>query len=321
MAYFWSTWLADALRADPVLAPLVVEVAGWQTRGRPPSQFSYLPSGVLDHHTACMCNVGHDPQSCINGILHGNSSAPGPIAQLLTSFTPAGVRWNGSNVDPRVYVIAAGRCNHAGAGRYRWGAPAGNGSSIGQETCGPPGVWPDRVVEIKARVSAAILRHNGWPLDHDTTHNEYVAPVRPGAKIDPSGPWHRQPNLARLAPWNPDLWRTEIGRYMLAPAPKPPTPPAQLPILKPEDDDMASLTVQANNGTPTQQQHAFWWDGKKIGWIPTVNQFNVGKFVGLYSTGSDGNPVKNFTAGEIQAMIDTGWAGGVVPEGFNAPSS
>ena len=211
--YHWATWLADALRADPVLAPRVVEVDGWRTRGRPPADFSFLPSGVIDHHTACMCNVGHDPSSCVRSIMAGNSSAPGPIAQLLTSFTPAGVRWDGRNADPRVFVIAAGRCNHAGAGVYRWGAPEGNGSSIGHEVCGPPeGGWPDIVIEVRARVSAAILRRNGWPFDNVDTHNGYARPL--GRKIDPSGAWRGQPNLGRLAPWNADLWRTTVAGYL-----------------------------------------------------------------------------------------------------------
>lgn len=233
MAYFWSTWLADALRADPVLAPLVVEIDGWQTRGRPPAQFSYLPSGTVGHHTACMCNEGHDPASCIRVILAGNASAPGPIAQLLTTLTPAGVRWNGSNCDPRVYVLAAGRANHAGAGDYRWGAPSGNGSSVGEESCGPPAEgWPPRLVEIRARVHAAILRWNGWPIDNTTIHWEYARPL--GRKIDPSGPWSGQPALGRLAHWSPDVWRAEIARY-LTPAPAP-LPPVPVPPPPPGDD-------------------------------------------------------------------------------------
>jgi hypothetical protein len=224
--YFWSHWLADALRSDPFIAPRVVEVPGWRERGRPPAEFSYLPSGVLCHHTACMIRRGHDPQSCINSIIAGNSVAPGPISQLLGTWTPPGVRWTGTNPDPRIVVLAAGRSNHAGSGVYPWGAPSGNGSSIGIEWCGPPevGAWPDVVVELYERVAAALLRWNGWQVGQVTTHWEYAVPR--GRKIDQSGPHPGEPQLRPLQPWNPDRWRAQIAARL---APLPPPPP---PILK-----------------------------------------------------------------------------------------
>jgi hypothetical protein len=218
VSYVWSTWLADALRADPWLAPRVIERAGWQTFGRPPSDFSYNPSGLIDHHTACCIGNGHDPQSCVNGIVAGNSSAPGPIAQLLGTWTPPGTRWNGANADPRVVVIAAGRCNHAGDGAYPWGAPAGNGSAIGIEWCGPPpGAWPDIIIEARERTTAALLAAPGWTTRQLTTHNEYVAPVRPGDKIDPSGSWSGEPGLAQMTPWNASTWRARVDTRLSTP--------------------------------------------------------------------------------------------------------
>lgn len=247
MAYFWAEWLADALRADPFVAARTVEVDGWRDRGRPPPQFSFLPSGIVDHHTACMARVGHDPQACLNGILAGRVDAPGPISQLLGTWTPPGVRYTGNNVDPRILIVAAGRANHAGVGAYRWGAPAGNGSSIGVEWCGPPaldqGAWPDVVIELRERVDAAILAHNGWSVDQVTTHWEYATPS--GRKIDPSAGFDAQPALAWNAHWNPDVWRAQIaGRLTRPPLPppdvivEPPVPPDAPNTL---EDDMELL--------------------------------------------------------------------------------
>lgn len=214
MVYFWSSWLADALRADPWLAPRVIEHPGWQTRGRPPSEFSYLPSGIVEHHTACLMRLGHDPQSDIDVVTNGRADLPGPISQLLGTWTPPGVKWNGANPDPRIVVIAAGRSNHAGAGEYPWGAPAGNGSSIGFEFCGPSQVslWPSVVIEMRERVTAAILKHNGWGVDKVTTHHEYARPR--GRKVDPSGPWGGQPGIAWNAPWDANVWRQRVAWRM-----------------------------------------------------------------------------------------------------------
>lgn len=212
MAYYWATWLADALRTDPFVAERMIELDGWKTRGRPPSQFSFLPTGIVDHHTACLMRTGHDPQNCVNGILAGNSSAPGPISQLLGTWTPLGVRWNGSNASPRIIVVAAGRSNHVGVNEYPWGAPPGNGSSIGIEWCGPSNTavpWPDEVIELRERVDACILRHNDWPVSRVTTHWETARPL--GRKIDPSGPWDGETSLAWNAHWNPELWRQRIA--------------------------------------------------------------------------------------------------------------
>lgn len=224
MTYAWARWLADALRSDPVVEPRVIEVDGWRDRGRPPDRFSYLPSGVLGHHTACMANIGHEPSGCLRVIRDGHGGTPGPIAQLLLSLTPTGVRWTGNNLDPRVYVVAAGRSNHAGGGVYPWGAPAGNGSSIGLEVCGPPDYWPDELVDIRARVEAALLRWNNWGVDQYTTHYWYTRqPDGRARKVDQSGPYKHQRTLSRTQPWDLTTWRNEIAPY-LAPLEPPPEP-------------------------------------------------------------------------------------------------
>ncbi len=203
-----STWLRSALESDPEVARRLILVNGWETRGRPSSTGSYDPSGIVAHHTACMLPVGHDPANCLSVILNGNSVAPGPISQLLLTHTPPGTRWSGSNADPRIVLIAAGRCNHAGAtDTYPWGAPGGNASSLGIEACGPGSHgWSDPAVDLYVRVIAAICRGR-WHSSQVTTHHE-VAPTR---KIDPSGPWAGQRSLARLTPWDPDVLRARVS--------------------------------------------------------------------------------------------------------------
>lgn len=315
MVYYWAHWLEDALRTDPFVAERLVVVGDWYDVGRPPSQFSFLPSGHVDHHTACMLQIGHDPRNCINGILGGREGAPPPISQLLGTFTPPGVKWNGSNVDPRICLLAAGRANHAGTGEYRWGAPGGNGSSIGAEWCGPPSMpWPDIVVELRARVDACILRWNGWTVDHLTIHWEYARPL--GRKIDPSGPWKLEPNLSRLQHWNPDLWRGYVDTFMAAPAPPTPTPPpapTPQPTPTPEDDDMRIL--QYAKGTSQWAQLVLaggrvkWARGEAATFIDTLgleeHDIGFGELVQLMRDfGTEG--ASPFDANEVGAAPDAG---------------
>jgi hypothetical protein len=239
MTYEWATWLKAALSADPFVAARLVEVSGWQSRGRPPAQFSFAPSGVIEHHTACFAKVGHDPQSCLNGILNGHSGVPGPISQLFISWTPLGTKYTGSNLAPKVYLVAAGRANHAGTGTYSWGAPSGNGSSLGIEVCGPS-TWPDEVIELRERVTAAICRNRSWPVSRIMTHHEYATPA--GRKIDPSGPFRSQPSLGVTQPWSGQVWRLRVQSHLMEPEPPVPPPPPK-PDPQPPTPDPLTMTT------------------------------------------------------------------------------
>ena len=283
LPYFWATWLREALEADPFVKERLVVVQGWESRGRTPVTFSFNPSGVLEHHTACFARRGHDPQSCLNAILSGRTGAPGPISQLFGTWTPLGVKWDGSNVDPRIALVAAGRSNHAGAGQYPWGAPEGNGSSIGIEWCGPPEtvLWPDEVIELRARVTAAILKNRGWGVQQVTTHWEYARPK--GRKIDPSGPWSGQAGLNWNSPWSPNLWREQV-RHVL--------------------EDMSVLPQQQ---TYTVQAGDSWW----------------GIAVKVYGDGSKWNILASANGGTARVLhpgdvltvpaLEPGGGGGVTP--------
>lgn len=201
-----ANWILDALASDPFVAARTILWDGYNTRGVPGA---FFPSGVIDHHTADMANIGHDPINCIRSNIADRPERRGPTSQLHGTFTPPGVKWNGNNADPRIVVLSLLRANHAGAGEYPWGAPSGNASSIGIEWCGPPdGMWPDIVIELRERVVACLIQNRGWPVSQVTTHYEYARPI--GRKIDPSGPTYFAPNLKRLDPWPASVWRQRV---------------------------------------------------------------------------------------------------------------
>jgi hypothetical protein len=162
----FAIWLAEALRAGGCT---VNELAGWQARGRP-GAFGPV-CGVLCHHTAGPLK-GNAPS--LSTIVEGRADLPGPLSHLHLAR------------DGVFTLIAAGRCNHAGAGLWR-GITAGNSSFIGIEaenagTAADP--WPEVQLEAYARGCAAILGHIHAPVEMCVGHKEYALPH--GRKIDPS---------------------------------------------------------------------------------------------------------------------------------------
>lgn len=164
MAYA-LTWLADVLRAAGCK---VVEQLGWQNAGR--AEMGEV-KGVLLHHTAGPLH-GNAPSLAL--VQHGRSDLPGPLSHLVLGR------------DGTFFVVAAGRCNHAGAGSWH-GITTGNTSFIGIEaenagTGADP--WPEVQMDAYARGVAAILQHIGADSVMAAGHKEYALPR--GRKIDPS---------------------------------------------------------------------------------------------------------------------------------------
>jgi hypothetical protein len=93
-----AVWLADTLREGGCN---VSELAGWKTRGRP-GAFGPV-KGVLCHHTAG-AYTGNSPS--LNLIVNGRPDLSGPLSHLHLAR------------DGAFTVVAAGRCNHAGAGSW-----------------------------------------------------------------------------------------------------------------------------------------------------------------------------------------------------------
>jgi N-acetyl-anhydromuramyl-L-alanine amidase AmpD len=160
------SWLADVLR-NAHLA--VVEVDGWKDRGHADQPHAY---GVLCHHT------GPGSAQGLIDLIRDGRGAPDPLSGPLSHLF--------LDEDGTFYVIAAGRCNHAGAGMWH-GITAGNSSLIGIEARNKgdgTDVWDAVQMEAYARGAAAILSHVHADSVMCAGHKEYALPR--GRKVDPS---------------------------------------------------------------------------------------------------------------------------------------
>lgn len=160
---FSLMWLPEALkRADLKVAV----VDGWDVRGRGDVGRTL---GVLCHHTAGRKN-GNMPS--LDTLIHGRPDLNGPLAQL------------GLGRDGTYYVIAAGRCNHAGNGMWQ-GIASGNTNFIGIEaenTGLPDDPWPAIQIDAYQRGVAAILGHANLTPASCAGHKEFA----PKRKTDPT---------------------------------------------------------------------------------------------------------------------------------------
>lgn len=201
MAY--ATWLLDALRAEGVN---VIPVDGWETRGRGPMGEI---KGMMDHHTAGPKDAIGTPS--LNLIIHGRPDLAGPLSQLYTA----------TNGD--VYLVAAGRCNHAGEGVWE-GIVTGNLSFVGNEIENAGDGhddWPREQYEAAVKTNAAVLRHIHAKAIMAVGHKEYARPR--GRKIDPA---------FDMTAFRLDVERQLTGRPIVPPAAADaPKVPAQHPAL------------------------------------------------------------------------------------------
>lgn len=185
MAYVWQRWLADELRAAGLK---VVEINGWQNRGRPASTGHFDPKGASTvHHTGATTSASN-PAAGLSLLINGRSDLPGPLCQIATAY------------DGTVYVIAAGRANHAG----RVGKPGqmgmpfgsdGNAQSIGNEvmTNGTQKM-PEAQKEAIAIAHAVICLH--WSRNEVWTHRH--------ADISGTGKWD-------IGQWSTEYLRSRVG--------------------------------------------------------------------------------------------------------------
>lgn len=163
----WDQGIAERIRAKLAAFGMgypVVEVAGWQTRG----STSFNPRGSVDHHTGGSM-IGTAPSLGI--CIYGRSDLPGPLCNVLIGR------------DNTIYVIAAGRANHAGEGG--WAGLVGNSSVYGveRENAGYASIepWRDDQTELAALVHAALIegrsrpglvcRHQEWTSRKIDTHS------------------------------------------------------------------------------------------------------------------------------------------------------
>ena len=162
---FSLTWLPEIHLGAQLKVALV---PGWEDRGRREMGEVF---GVICHHTVGL-RTGNMPS--LETLIKGRDDLPGPLAHL------------GLGRDGTYYVIAAGRCNHAGAGRWS-NRVDGNSNFIGIEGENT-GIdndfpWPEVQMDAYRRGVAAILKHIGRSADFCAGHKEYALP--PGRKSDP----------------------------------------------------------------------------------------------------------------------------------------
>ncbi|WBA44286.1 peptidoglycan recognition protein family protein [Hymenobacter canadensis] len=159
-------WLPSVLKSAGLKVALV---EGWEERGRGDVGPTH---GVICHHTATNDKRGNMPT--LRTLLEGRSDLPGPLAQL------------GLGRDGTYYVLAAGRCNHAGKGIWQ-GLTNGNANFIGieAENTGRANDFPWPAVQLDAyhRGVAAILKYIGKSATFCAAHKEYARPL--GRKSDP----------------------------------------------------------------------------------------------------------------------------------------
>lgn len=187
---FSLVWMEQALLGAGLK---VAAQPGWKTRGH--GDMGQV-RGVMCHHTVGPRN-GNMPS--LGVITNGRPDLPGPLSQL------------GLGRDGTFYLIAAGRCFHAGRGNWQ-GFTSGNDNFIGIEaentgyTTGPKAEpWPDVQMDAYRRGCAALLSHIRANAIMVCGHKEYALPV--GRKPDPT--------------FNMNEFRMAVAGIMSGAAPKP----------------------------------------------------------------------------------------------------
>lgn len=165
MAY--QTSLLEALRDWGLY---VDEVNGWTTRGKD----TLTPGGAVNHHTG---GPEKGTMPTLNVLINGRSDLPGPLCNVGQSRSTV---TEGTKLD-RVYLVAAGRANHAGSGG--WKGLSGNSSVFGLEvehTGGPNEPFSDARFETTVRIHKAFAQVGGYSSDMVCQHKEWA----PSRKID-----------------------------------------------------------------------------------------------------------------------------------------
>jgi N-acetyl-anhydromuramyl-L-alanine amidase AmpD len=158
-------WLPSVLKNAGLKVALQ---SGWEDRGHGDVREIV---GVICHHTAGPRNLN---MPSLKTLIEGRSDLPGPLSQL------------GLGRDGTFYVIAAGRCNHAGKGIWQKFVN-GNSNFIGIEAENSgrfDDPWPEVQMDAYRRGVAAILKHIGRSAEFCAGHKEYALPK--GRKPDTS---------------------------------------------------------------------------------------------------------------------------------------
>jgi hypothetical protein len=182
---FYIPWLVDAARtAVAGTGRKVIVSPGWQTRGHGPMR---LVEVVAGHHTGTRNSAPGDYPS-LPVVRDGRAGLAGPLSQY-------GLGRSGD-----VYVIAAGRCYHAGASAFA-GFTDLNDEAVGIEAeSAGDGRWSDGQILIYPRLVGSCLFYLRRGTGRYASHRTIARP--PGRKPDPTGisdEWMRQRAAAFLA--------------------------------------------------------------------------------------------------------------------------
>ncbi|MFJ9887188.1 N-acetylmuramoyl-L-alanine amidase [Streptomyces sp. NPDC091287] len=238
--------LLSALRAEGLT---VVEYKSWRNHRRPASTGPFGPThGVMLHHTVTTGTSG-SVALCYNG----HSALPGPLCHGVIAK------------DGTVYLVSAGRANHAGRGdddvlRQVQTESYDRGKTLTPNEANTDGnthfygfecinlgdgrdPWPAVQRDAMVRASAAVLRAYGGPAKGWTArsvigHREWqpgkIDPRTGQGGVDVAPPVVRRlidERLAHSASWSPNAEPTTPSK------PKPTTPPM-------EEDDVALTPAQ-----------------------------------------------------------------------------
>ena len=138
---------------------------GWETRGSP----VFWPQGAVAHHDAVAARWTTPPGL----LIAGRPDLAGPLCNTALAATG------------KVWLVAAGRANHAGTGGWR--GLVGNSTVWGTEAqnAGTGQTWPDEQIDSYARLHTALGDYFGFDAAMVCRHAEWA----PSRKIDPWGPW------------------------------------------------------------------------------------------------------------------------------------
>lgn len=154
----------------------VHEVDGWRQRGRAPMG---TVLGMMAHHDAS--NKNAKDANALNVIIYGRAGLPGPLATYAVGRDPD----DEGPQQAKVYIVAAGKANHAGKGSYP-GVNRGAHSMFGVEAFnnGVGEDWDNYDVYVKlfAAHSLAMLKRGRKSIN--IGHKEFATPR--GRKIDPN---------------------------------------------------------------------------------------------------------------------------------------
>jgi N-acetylmuramoyl-L-alanine amidase len=215
-----ATWLPAAFDKWGVKYK---RVEGWADRGRPITAGYFDPNGSLTHHTGSTSSPTN-PNPSLSTLINGRSDLRGPLCQIATDY-------NGL-----IYIIAAGRANHAGAARAAMGNPSGDGNAmyIGNEvmtngTQKMPQAQYDAVVLAAAAIADHFNQTSATKVGlHHTTST--------------TGKWDLGAGTGKSGvPYDVTKFRADVTARLKA---GPPKPPAPAPITTQKEPSMVLVRIK-----------------------------------------------------------------------------